>query len=301
MELAGAVTDFSLGNVHLRCRAKLRFVLFVLAALFFSHSCSFAETWCNTSPSYLTTNCAIGGIVSESWSFQNAPAAGLTSITFPFMVFSAPSSSGYFFAQQFSFVNNNNDSGQGAYIGIQPAGNGGNGQDDAHFSFFGTGSSAVNTTNCSTGADGGTGTTCDVTVPFVPGHQYNLTVYRDSNKNTIWHGSIVDSTACQVATSLGSGNKSSVCTPTEIGAWNIGYETALSSSNGGFVEYFVSAVPQGCSGLPYADAEFLAPTTPSGLSSVVNNEYSYGGCNNQVNYSGSQSTHNLWVRSETGW
>jgi hypothetical protein len=287
---------------HPACKAtfRIRLGLLLLAFCVFGFPASrvFAETWCNTSPSYETTNCAIGGIVSESWSFANAPASGLKSITFPFTVFSIPKASGYFFAQQFSFVSDNGDSSQGAYIGIQPAGNG---QNDAHFSFFGTGSSSVNTENCQTGADGGSGTTCQVTVPFVVGHQYNLTVYRDASNSSVWHGNIVDFTACQVATSLNASQASAVCTPTEIGAWNIGYKTALSSSNGGFVEYFPSSVPQGCSGLPYADAEFMAPTTPSGLSSTVNNEYSYGGCNNQVNYSGSQSTHNLWVRSETGW
>ncbi|GLQ98849.1 hypothetical protein GCM10007863_32690 [Dyella mobilis] len=280
--------------------ARVRTGLLLLAFLVFCFPTSrvFAETWCNTSPAYQTTNCAIGGIVSESWAFQNAPASGLTSITFPFTVFSIPSASGYFFAQQFSFVDTNNESGQGAYIGMQPAGNG---QNNAHFSFFGTGSSAVNSKNCTTGADSGSGTTCQVVVPFVTGHQYNLTVYRDKHNPDVWHGEIVDYTACQVAGSLNDSRASSVCTPTEIGAWDIGYETALSSSQGGFVEYFPSEVAQGCSGLPYADVEFMTPTTPSGLDSTVNNEYSYGGCNNQVNYSGSQSTHNLWVRAETGW
>ncbi|MGH8158102.1 MAG: hypothetical protein ACREPQ_08280 [Rhodanobacter sp.] len=280
-----------------RYGAKLHIGLFllVLCAFFSPVSSVFAETWCATGSS---TNCAIGGIVSESWAFQNAPAKGLTSITFPFTVFSAPNASGYFFAQQFSFVNNNNDSSQGAYIGIQP---GADGQDNVHFSFFGTGSKAINRQNCTTGADGGIGTTCQTLVPFVIGHQYNLTVYQDADNKKIWRGEVVDYTACEVATNFNFSNAYAICAPTEIGAWDIGYKTALASSNGGFVEYFPSSVPQGCSGLPYADIEFMAPTTPMRLSSTVNNEYSYGGCNNQVNYSGSQSIENLWVRAETGW
>jgi hypothetical protein len=291
---------FHTSRKYLGYKAKhyIGLILLALCAFCFPVPRVFAETWCNTPPSNLTTNCAIGGVVSESWSFQNAPASGLTSITFPFTVFSIPSASGYFFAQQFSFVNDNNESGQGAYIGIQPAGNG---QDDVHFSFFGTGSSAANTENCSSGADSGSGTTCQVTVPFVTGHQYNLTVHRDINNKFVWRGEIVDYTACQIASNLNDRKASWICAATEIGAWNIGYETALSSKQVGFVEYFPSEVAQGCSGLPYADVEFMAPTTPSGLSSTVNNEYSYGGCNNQLNYSGSQSAHGLWVRAETGW
>jgi hypothetical protein len=236
--------------------------------------------------------------VSVSYAISNAPPQGLTSITFPFTVSSIPGANGYFFAQQFYFINTNNESGQGAYIGIQPAGNGTN---NAHFSFFGTGSSSVNMTNCTTGADGGNGTTCQLNVPFTVGHQYNLTVYRDTRNTAVWHGEIVDYTACQVTTARGERDASAACAPTEIGAWNIGYTTALTSSGTGFVEYYPSSVATGCSGLPYADAEFGAPTTPDGLGSTVNNEYSYGGCLGSVNYSGSQSTHNLWVRAETGW
>ncbi|MBD8899972.1 hypothetical protein [Rhodanobacter sp. DHG33] len=270
-------------------------LLLALCVFYFPGTRVRAETWCSSSSS---TNCAIGGIVSVNYAVSNAPPQGLTSITFPFTVFSIPAANGYFFAQQFYFINTNNESGQGAYIGIQPAGNGTN---NAHFSFFGTGSSSVNMANCSTGADGGNGTTCQLTVQFAVGHQYNLTVYRDAKKTSVWHGEIVDNTACQVTTARGERDASTVCTPTEIGAWNIGYTTALASNGVGFVEYFPSSVPTGCSGLPYADVEFGAPSTPDGLTSTVNGESSYGGCLGSVNYSGSQSTHNLWVRAETGW
>ncbi|KAJ7078722.1 hypothetical protein B0H15DRAFT_954405 [Mycena belliarum] len=55
-------------------------------------------------------------LVGSSWSVTNVPAAGLTDITFPITIVEAGHISGYYFAQQFDFVNLS-DVG---YTGVQP-------------------------------------------------------------------------------------------------------------------------------------------------------------------------------------
>ncbi|KAJ7016385.1 hypothetical protein C8F04DRAFT_1281522 [Mycena alexandri] len=55
-------------------------------------------------------------LVGSSWTVTNVPSTGLTDITFPLTIVEADHISGYYFAQQFAFIN----SGDVGYTGLQP-------------------------------------------------------------------------------------------------------------------------------------------------------------------------------------
>ncbi len=87
-------------------------------------------------------------------------------------------------------------------MGIQPKGNG---QASAIFSFFGKKARVIDNTHCSGGADGGSGVSCAVTVPFQLGVEYHFTaklVKEDANEN-VWEG-IISTAGKNDSTKIGS-------------------------------------------------------------------------------------------------
>jgi uncharacterized protein DUF3472 len=207
-----------------------------------------------------------GGMISNSYSISGAPSDGLDKLAFTLKVISAPDAKGYYWAQQFYFA-----SGKGAYIGLQPR-PGGSGL--AVFSVFGSGTSTSHA-NCRTGADGGAGTSCSVTYPFVKGRWYQLEVINNGNDN--WTGYVVD-TATGVWTTIGN--------------WNIPSGSGkLKASGVGFVEYFTSVAD--CGSIPYGQAvwgkPFVSPEPGTGTNSGAR---TYGPCAAAATYalSGGQVT-----------
>lgn len=99
-----------------------------------------------------------------------------------------PNVKGYFWANQFHFENGNH----AGYIGIQTRPKA---EDKlVIFSVFGKGTQS-DSTNCRSGADGGSGTSCSAKFIWQDGHNYYLNVYKVPNYSTEyyrWRGEIVD-------------------------------------------------------------------------------------------------------------
>ncbi|WP_328727242.1 DUF3472 domain-containing protein [Streptomyces sp. NBC_00259] len=207
-----------------------------------------------------------GGMVSNSYSITGAPAEGLEKLAFPLKVISQPDASGYYWAQQYYFK-----SGQVGYVGLQPRpGNSGL----AVFSVFGSGTSTSHP-NCRTGADGGSGTSCSVTYPYVEGRWYQLEIIRTGTNN--WTGYVVD-TATGVWTTIGS--------------WNVAASAGYLKPTGvGFVEYYKSLAD--CASIPYAQAVWGKPfVDPEPGTGTNTSAYTYGPCKANASYtiSGGQVT-----------
>ncbi|MEU1707641.1 RICIN domain-containing protein [Streptomyces sp. NPDC005706] len=205
-----------------------------------------------------------GGNVAVSWSIPNAPAAGLTNISFPITVHPETShTAGTYFAQQFDFLNGN----QGAYTGLQPRPSI-NGRERLRgvFSTFQSGST-TNDPNCYQGADGGPGVSCGYEFDAVYGRTYNMVLQRTSG--TTWTGAAVDTTTNQ---------------STHIGSWTLPASNGnIKPSQGGFVEYYDT--PGGCSQLPRVNVTFDGPTsTGTSTGGTTRAQYEYGECTGQANY-----------------
>lgn len=199
-----------------------------------------------------------GGMVSNSWSISGAPSDGLDKVAFVLNVTSAPDASGYFWAQQYYF-----GSGQVGYIGWQPRSGGGG---RAIFSVFGSGTSTSNA-NCSTGADGGAGTSCSVSYPIVKGRDYNVEVINNGNNN--WTGYMRDSNT-GVWTTIGNLN-----VPSGAGK--------LKPSGVGFVEYYSSVAD--CNSIPYGQATWRKPfVDPEPGTGTNTSAYTYGNCKSSASY-----------------
>ncbi|WP_369394641.1 hypothetical protein AB5J72_49400 [Streptomyces sp. CG1] len=209
-----------------------------------------------------------GGNVSIGWSIPNAPSSGLTNITFPITVNPATAhKDGIYFAQQYGFQHS-----VAGYLGLQPRPNsGGSERLRGVFSVFGNDTS-TNDPNCSTGADGGSGTSCAVEFNGVYGHPYNVKVAQ-TGTNT-WTGTATD-TVTGVSTHIGTYTVPS-------GSGN------LTGSSGGFVEYYLD-VPS-CSTMDRADGVFGAPTSTDagGLTGTSKANQEYGACVGQANYQAQQ-------------
>ncbi|HWG26492.1 hypothetical protein [Actinospica sp.] len=198
-----------------------------------------------------------GGMVSDDWSFSGAPSAGLTKLAFPITVTSQPDASSYYWAQQFYFKNLS----QGAYIGLQPRSGGG----EAIFSVFGSGTSSSNS-HCSTGADGGSGTSCAISYPYRVGAEYELEVI-ESGTNSFTGSVVDDSTGAR----------------TTIGSWSVAGAGNLKPSGVGFQEYYDSV--SSCSAIPYGQAHFSRPFTNTGDGTgAVTSGSTYGHCASQGSY-----------------
>ncbi|HEY3984219.1 hypothetical protein [Cedecea sp.] len=202
-----------------------------------------------------------GGMANVSWSIKNAPVDGVDSITFPIRINNSPAEPGYYYAQQFNMINGNL-----GYIGIKPQYSGAT----LAFSVFGSGTSAVNTSLCKSGADGGAGTSCSVWLTkFVPGKLYYLNVYRDSNDTSVWHGSLTNASDDEKVV---------------LGAWRQPASAkGIAGSHVGFVEYYKSLA--GCADLQKAGVDFHQPRV-DGFSTTITGPNEYGRCKGNMNFSG---------------
>ncbi|KAJ7222181.1 hypothetical protein GGX14DRAFT_662824 [Mycena pura] len=207
---------------------------------------------------------AAHALVALPWSMTNVPSSGLTDITFPLTIVQADHISGYYFAQQFQFIN----SGIG-YTGIQPRPDKG-GQAVLHgvFSSFVAGSTSGDP-NCSSGADGGAGVSCSFEWSGTYGRTYNFEVAYSSG---LWVGTAID-TVSGVRIHIGSFKL-----PPGAGG--------IASSQVGFVEWYPwngAEPPNHCAKLPYQATIFGAPfTSHSGSKGVESLAYEYGDCVGQV-------------------
>ncbi|KAJ7753482.1 hypothetical protein B0H16DRAFT_1834534 [Mycena metata] len=207
-------------------------------------------------------------LVGSSWTVTNVPSTGLTDITFPLTIVEADHISGYYFAQQFGFVN----SADVGYTGLQPRPNQ-NGKPVLHgvFSSFVGGSTTMDS-NCAAGADGGPGVSCNVEWNGVYGRTYDLEVKR--NGSSVWVGTAIDSVT-RARIHIGS-----YTLPAGVGG--------IQSSQAGFVEWYPwngGEPPNHCARLPYQKTLFGHPYTTR-LGSVGTQTrslaYEYGDCVGQV-------------------
>ncbi|PNS14959.1 hypothetical protein CAC42_2188 [Sphaceloma murrayae] len=202
-------------------------------------------------------------LVGNSWSFTEAPATGLTDITFPFKLANAPNERGYYFAQQFDFI----DVESQGYAGLQPQANDSNGDTvvRAVFSSFQTGATTTHP-NCSDGADGGTGVSCGVVVKATYDHAHDVRIKKSGS--TTWSATLVD-------VETGTSN--------DIGEWTLPAGSGnIKNGQVGFVEYFPfnGRATKDCSTLPKTEAVFYNPLsdTQGAGSGRVKKPYLYGDC-----------------------
>ncbi|KAJ6532216.1 hypothetical protein DFH09DRAFT_1182459 [Mycena vulgaris] len=204
-------------------------------------------------------------LVGSSWSMTNVPSTGLKDITFPLTIVETRHTSGYFFAQQYGFVNSR-DVG---YTGLQPRPNQ-NGKPVLHavFSSFIAGSTTTDS-NCSPGADGGPGVSCSVEWNGVYGRTYDLEV--KSNGSSLWVGTAVD-TVTGARIHIGS-----YTLPAGVGG--------IQNSQAGFVEMYLwnDGRSHACATLPYQKTIFGHPrSTHLGSIGMQKPAYEYGDCVGKV-------------------
>ncbi|KAJ7030531.1 hypothetical protein C8F04DRAFT_1367132 [Mycena alexandri] len=182
-------------------------------------------------------------LVGSSWTVTNVPSTGLTDITFPLTIVEADHISGYYFAQQFAFIN----SGGVGYTG-----------------------STTTDSNCAAGADGGPGVSCSVEWNGVYGRTYDLEVKR--NGSSVWVGTAIG-TVTGARVHIGSytlpagvgGIQSRQAGFVEWYPWNGGEP------------------PNHCARLPYQKTLFGHPyTTHLGSVGTQSLAYEYGDCVGQV-------------------
>ncbi|KAJ7676709.1 hypothetical protein DFH06DRAFT_612904 [Mycena polygramma] len=209
---------------------------------------------------------AAKALVGSSWSMTNVPATGLNDITFPLTIVEADHISGYYFAQQFGFVNS--DIG---YTGLQPRPDAANGSAVLHgvFSSFVNGS-ATTDAQCSGGADGGPGVSCSVEWNGIYGRTYDLEV--KNGGASLWVGTAVD-TVTGERIHIGS-----YTLPASAGGIQNGQQ--------GFVEWYPwngGEPANHCALLPYQETVFGSPRTTN-LGSIGNQSlaFEYGDCVGQV-------------------
>ncbi|KAJ5198926.1 Protein of unknown function DUF3472 [Penicillium cf. griseofulvum] len=201
-----------------------------------------------------------GGMVGIGWSVEKVPEEGLKEIFFPMDVSGAPQESGFYFAQQFGFVNQDNV----GYTGLQPRQNV-NGLPVIHgvFSSFNAGTTSDDP-NCSEGADGGPGVSCAVEIVSPYEHQYQLHI--KNTEGTKWVGTLVD---------VVKGNS------TQIGSYTLpAGSKGLQSSQLGFVELYKwndEKKDHVCSDVPKQGVIFGAPIS-KGYSGALSEPYEYGDC-----------------------
>ncbi|KAJ7610134.1 hypothetical protein FB45DRAFT_724381, partial [Roridomyces roridus] len=220
-------------------------------------------------------------LVGISWSMSGVPTAGLPDITFPLTIVTADHISGYYFAQQFGFVETNNPGAtQIGYTGLQPRPDN-NGQTVLHavFSSFVPGSTTTDAGFCTSGADGGAGVSCSVEWNGVYGRMYLMEVKNAGN--TTWVGTVIDTVTGQrvhiTRTYLLIGTYK---LPTNYGG--------IASSQVGFVEWYpwnAGEPANHCALLPYQKTIFGVPTTTHpGAVGTEDLAYEYGDCVGEVDF-----------------
>ncbi|GAO15641.1 uncharacterized protein UV8b_01493 [Ustilaginoidea virens] len=231
----------------------------------------------------LTTLAAVApqmglALVGNSWSFSGSPRNGLRDITFPFNMAGAAHDSGYYFAQQFSFIG----IPEVSYCGIQNRPNV-HGKSIVHgvFSTF-QGGATTTDKNCHLGADYGPGVSCAVDFVGDYKHTYNIVV-RHRN-DTTWTGTAVD-TVTGHAVHIGS-----FTLPSDAGGIDAGGQM-------GFVEYFPwNGGTHKCSDLPKNTVTMYSPTSKTAKAGkgTMDQPYEYGDCVGQVDFSTSAAGSNGW-------
>lgn len=214
----------------------------------------------------LTSAGSAMALVGTQWSATNVPSTGLTNITFPMGIIEADHISGFYFAQQFSFVGTS-DVG---YVGLEPRPDQ-NGWPVLHavFSSFIKGSTTTDP-NCTPGADGGPGVSCGVDFNAPYSRTFQLEVTRTSG--TTWVSTVVDTiTGARV----------------HIGSWTLPTGTGgIKNTQAGFIEWYPwnnGEPPNHCARLPYAQVFFGTPTTTQpGSVGTQGLAYEYGDCVGQV-------------------
>lgn len=179
------------------------------------------------------------------WTVPHVPADGLTDLTFPINIAKAPHVSGYYFAQQFGYVNGT----QGCYTGLQPRPDvGSDHMIQAIFSSFIPGSTSTDS-QCSSGADGGSGVSCSA--KFAASYADTWLLVVESTGTSTWSGKAVNSVS-GVEQHIGS-----FTVPATFGG--------LSDYYAGFVEYYPwnGNKTMTCADIPSTQATFFAPTTKS--------------------------------------
>ncbi|KAF4595162.1 DUF3472 domain protein [Ophiocordyceps camponoti-floridani] len=206
--------------------------------------------------------------VGFDWGFSQVPLYGLDHIVFPMQMTKVGHEAGYYFAQQFDFVNTEH----GGYIGLQPrADRDGRSVVHAVFSSF-QGGSTSNHPNCHNGADNGPGVSCALEIYGSYDHIYHLTV--ENIRGTTWRGLLVDSVTGGTF---------------EIGAWSLPNGSGnIKPSLGGFIEYYEWNRPEGpdCPRQPRANVTFFNPSskTPGASGGVILEPFDYGDCKGQANF-----------------
>lgn len=206
--------------------------------------------------------------IGISWKFGEAPASGLNDVTFGFNVANAVHKRGYYYAQQFNFLNVSSV----GYTGVQP-------QDDVDgksrirgvFSSFQKGATSTHP-NCSDGADGGAGVSCGVTITHDLTNTFNCVV--ENIGGTTWRGTLVDSV---------TGDS------TVIGEYTLP-DGAGGIRNGqvGFLENFLANGNKNwkCHDSVPTEVSFYNPTsnTSGAGSGTVGKPYEYGSCVGDQNF-----------------
>ena len=208
------------------------------------------------------------GLVGNGWSFKKAPTTGLNDITFPFNMAHAPTVSGFYFAQQFNFLNVK----EVGYTGLQPIPNAkGKNMVHAVFSSF-QGGTTTKHKNCHMGADGGAGVSCALEVPGNYKHNYQMEIKNIGG--TTWRGTLIDTVK----------NKSVV-----VGEWSLPAGAGkLANGQVGFVEYYIwnGQPSHTCDSLPKTEATFFNPTskTKGASGGNITSVYEYGDCVGKAGY-----------------
>ncbi|KAJ7660187.1 hypothetical protein DFH06DRAFT_1089519 [Mycena polygramma] len=236
--------------------------------------------------SLLTLLPLTNALIGTMWEMSNVPESGLTDITFPITIIEADRMRGYYFAQQFSFVNS--DMG---YTGLQPRPDAADGTPVMHaaFSSFIAGTTSDDP-NCSDGADGGAGVSCAVDWPGVYGRTYNLEVATMGTWSTLWVGTAVDTETGERI---------------HIGSYTLPAGTGgIEGSQEGFVEWFpwnVEEPADHCALLPYQQTVFGHPiTTLEGSVGTQSVAFEYGDCLGGVAF-GSQASNVVGVETHCGF
>ena len=202
-------------------------------------------------------------LVGWTWSVENTPDDGLKDITFPMNIANTQHESGYYFAQQFNFVNIN-DVG---YAGLQPREDNSNGSSIIHaaFSSFQAGTTSDDS-NCSDGADGGPGVSCAVEFPGSYAHTYN--VYVQNDEGTTWSGTVVDTVTSRKI---------------HIGTYTLpSAAKGIKGSQLGFIEDYAGHDP---ADLPYTNVTVGVPSTSTeGATGKMDEPYEYGETEGKVDF-----------------
>ncbi|KAG0063499.1 hypothetical protein BGZ89_009833 [Linnemannia elongata] len=223
---------------------------------------------------------AVFALVGINWNVMNVPLSGLKDITFPFDISQAPHKTGYYFAQQFSFIGQQQHVG---YTGLQPRlDSSGKPVIHAVFSSFIPGTTTTDS-NCRIGADGGPGVSCavDFSAPYSNG--FSLVV--ENTGGTTWTGTSVDSTTG---------------TRVHVGTWTLPSGTqGIARSQTGFVEYYPwnDGSTHPCSTLPYTWVTFGIPTsTAGGTKGDLSSAFEYGDCVGKVAFKNARTSAGVQVQ-----